>query len=314
MLIIRPIQAALLANMDNQSPLKRMRLDDTAAMASATQNILCQPVDASNNSIPPLNIERTSIKKLQQLSTSIQTEIDEFIRIKNGHIQQIQERIEYLKSLTERERKQMCRPVCSTEECTNFALQGGKCARHGAKLKRCTVAGCDKKSQRKGLCARHGAGATQPKCTVEGCDKVSRKNRLCFVHGPKEICNFEGGCTNLAEYRGVCQKHRPKRQCVFEGCMNEFARGWKGLCAVHAPKKKPKPKCSYEGGCDNIAQTRGMCHTHAGTRPKCKVEGCTNNAVRESLCNRHCKPINEQKILDAELTGRTISQLKEFYS
>ena len=48
---------------------------------------------------------------------------------------------------------------CKTEGCTNRAIQGGQCFRHGAKSYRklCSSEGCKNYVVKAGLCIKHGA-------------------------------------------------------------------------------------------------------------------------------------------------------------
>jgi len=49
--------------------------------------------------------------------------------------------------------------LCSSEGCTNHALKGGVCIKHGAKpsVKHCTSEGCTNRAKRGGVCWKHGA-------------------------------------------------------------------------------------------------------------------------------------------------------------
>ncbi len=83
--------------------------------------------------------------------------------------------------------------LCSSDECTNYAVKGGVCMRHGAKAKLCSSEGCSNKSQKGGVCYRHGA-----------------KRKLC-----KSV-----GCTNQVITGGVCWRHganKEKKRCFTEG-------------------------------------------------------------------------------------------------
>ena len=46
---------------------------------------------------------------------------------------------------------------CSSNECTNGAVKGGVCIKHGAKRKLCSCDGCTNYAKKEGLCQRHGA-------------------------------------------------------------------------------------------------------------------------------------------------------------
>ena len=49
--------------------------------------------------------------------------------------------------------------ICSSDGCTNYAVKGGVCIRHGAKktVKLCSREGCTNQAYRRGVCCRHGA-------------------------------------------------------------------------------------------------------------------------------------------------------------
>ena len=49
------------------------------------------------------------------------------------------------------------RQICSASGCTNVAVQGGVCFRHGAKVKLCSREGCTNYAKKGGVCIRHGA-------------------------------------------------------------------------------------------------------------------------------------------------------------
>jgi hypothetical protein len=89
------------------------------------------------------------------------------------------------------------------EGCTNIAIKGGVCKRHGAKKehkhKRCSVKGCTNQVQKGGVCIKHGAKVKS--CSVEGCTNQSQRRRLCVKHGTKaerKRCSSKG-CTSLAQ-------------------------------------------------------------------------------------------------------------------
>ena len=58
------------------------------------------------------------------------------------------------------------------------------CVRHGAKLKRCSSEGCTNQAVNGGVCVKHGAKVKQ--CSSEGCTKNAQKGGLCRKHGAKE--------------------------------------------------------------------------------------------------------------------------------
>merc|ERR1712194_945202 len=81
---------------------------------------------------------------------------------------------------------------CSFQGCTNQAQNGGRCKRHGAKVKACTYEGCTKQVERGGFCVRHGAErgirhGTRIKDCKENSDDGSRKE------GERSMINIEAG-------------------------------------------------------------------------------------------------------------------------
>eukprot|EP00985_Skeletonema_marinoi_P014007 scaffold7020_cov141-Skeletonema_marinoi.AAC.2 len=51
------------------------------------------------------------------------------------------------------------RKLCSSEECTNYVINGGVSVRRRAKMKLCSAGGCNNRviSGERGVCQRHGA-------------------------------------------------------------------------------------------------------------------------------------------------------------
>src|SRR5210317_1869431 len=64
---------------------------------------------------------------------------------------------------------------CSSEGCTNQAVRGGVCIKHGAKHKRCSSEGCTNQVVKKGVCWRHGA-----KVPYRNHDEESTAFASCF--------------------------------------------------------------------------------------------------------------------------------------
>jgi hypothetical protein len=73
------------------------------------------------------------------------------------------------------------RKICSADECTNQALRGGVCIKHGAKVKLCSAEGCTNHAKKGGVCWTHGAKAER--CSSEGCTKFAQKGGVCWRHG-----------------------------------------------------------------------------------------------------------------------------------
>jgi sulfur relay (sulfurtransferase) complex TusBCD TusD component (DsrE family) len=70
---------------------------------------------------------------------------------------------------------------CKHEGCTNHAIKGGVCIRHGAKVKRCNSAGCTNQAKNRGVCMKHGVKVKL--CSTEGCTNQSQKRGVCKRHG-----------------------------------------------------------------------------------------------------------------------------------
>ena len=55
--------------------------------------------------------------------------------------------------------------ICRAGGCTNNAVMGGVCIKHGAKRKTCSHEGCTNQIQNRGVCIRHGASRTKYICS-----------------------------------------------------------------------------------------------------------------------------------------------------
>ncbi|KAK1733277.1 hypothetical protein QTG54_015994 [Skeletonema marinoi] len=49
-------------------------------------------------------------------------------------------------------------------------MNRGVCARHGARVRICSIPECSKYAQKGGVCIRHGAKKEYKRCSVEGCN------------------------------------------------------------------------------------------------------------------------------------------------
>ena len=129
----------------------------------------------------------------------------------------------------------MARKNCKVEGCTNGAIQGGVCIRHGAIVPNCKAEGCTNRAYQRGVCQRHGAPKLQ--CNTEGCTN----QRPCQRHGtPKLVCKIEG-CTNGRVQGGVCARHGARRpECKTEGCTNQRVQG--GVCIRHGARRNTQSK------------------------------------------------------------------------
>lgn len=73
--------------------------------------------------------------------------------------------------------------ACKTEGCTNIAMKGGVCVKHGANQPKCRTPGCNKNAKKGGLCIAHGAKPKRASCSVEGCIKYAVEGGICIKHG-----------------------------------------------------------------------------------------------------------------------------------
>eukprot|EP00986_Skeletonema_menzelii_P016448 scaffold14642_cov146-Skeletonema_menzelii.AAC.4 len=83
------------------------------------------------------------------------------------------------------EKKYKYRKKCSADGCSNIAVQGGVCMRHGAKTKRCSSDGCANQAKTGGVCIRHGAKTKPKRCSSDGCTNYAQKGGVCIRHGAK---------------------------------------------------------------------------------------------------------------------------------
>ena len=95
--------------------------------------------------------------------------------------------------------------ICSASGCTNVAVQGGVCSRHGAKVKLCSSEGCTNQAKRGGVCFRHGAKVKL--CSREGSTNYAKKGGVCIKHGAQRKLGSREECTNQAKKGGVCIRH-----------------------------------------------------------------------------------------------------------
>ena len=105
--------------------------------------------------------------------------------------------------------KKQYRYECTADGCTNWAILGGVCWRHGAKnKKKCSSEGCGNYAVNGGVCVRHGAKVKR--CSSEGCKSQAQTGGVCMKHGAhRKRCSSEG-CTNQIQKGGVCWRHGAK--------------------------------------------------------------------------------------------------------
>jgi hypothetical protein len=106
----------------------------------------------------------------------------------NNTLSDIGSHIDYREKLAH-----FARSRCKSEGCTNFAIKGRVCIRHGAKYvrKKCSSEGCTRYAQKKGVCIKHGAIMNRSKLSRG--DKKNRKGE-----------------------RGLCQSHDASSQNCYE--------------------------------------------------------------------------------------------------
>lgn len=93
-------------------------------------------------------------------------------------------------------------PQCDAKNCTNIALKGGKCTKHGGG-RRCSAANCTRGAKQGGKCISHGGGV---RCRVAGCQNSTAGGTKCISHGGGVRCDI-AGCTKPAAKEGKCRKH-----------------------------------------------------------------------------------------------------------
>jgi hypothetical protein len=77
------------------------------------------------------------------------------------------------------------RALCNHEGCKNQFRAGGRCSRHGAQRRACSIMeGCMSIAQKEGVCVTHGAQTRR--CDHEGCSKQIVRGEKCNIHGQSE--------------------------------------------------------------------------------------------------------------------------------
>ena len=115
------------------------------------------------------------------------------------------------------------RKRCRKVGCTQGALKGGTCSRHGGR-NRCQEPGCDKSAQSStDRCITHGGGN---RCQEPGCDKsaVGSTDR-CKGHGGGNRCVKCALVSAKAKHNFLCvhcDDERPRKQCVQERAVLAF--------------------------------------------------------------------------------------------
>jgi hypothetical protein len=177
------------------------------------------------------------------------------------------------------------RKTCSADGCTNQAVNGGVCVKHGAKRKLCSIDGCTKQAKKGGVCRRHGATWVKKLCSIDGCTNQAQKGGVCIKHGAKiKRCRIDG-CTNQAQNGGVCIKHGAKgyrKQCRIEGCTNQAKK--RGVCKRHGAYRNPNdestafPSC-YGSEFDKTTATYPYQYASADSARRAQVQGSIPDEV-----------------------------------
>ena len=78
-----------------------------------------------------------------------------------------------------RDQRGRSRRMCTHPGCTSHSYNGGigPCVKHGAKVKTCSVAGCNNNKKRGGVCCKHGAKL--PLCQHDGCEEFAKQGGRC---------------------------------------------------------------------------------------------------------------------------------------
>lgn len=86
-------------------------------------------------------------------------------------------------SSTKKQKKKYRKPECSHPGCPNRVMNRGVCARHGARVRTCSVLNCTKYAQKGGVCIRHGAVKEYKRCVVGGCkSRPVGRGGVCARH------------------------------------------------------------------------------------------------------------------------------------
>ena len=181
------------------------------------------------------------------------------------------------------------RKSCSVDECTNIAVKGGVCTKHGAKGKRCKGEGCTNKAVKGGVCVKHGA--ERKLCSNESCTNVAVSGGVCFRHGAKHK-----KCSRERQPRG---KDATETKIEKKGKSSVLKDQLKSSKRKREYLKEDQPggeevikkKHRYEHsvyGFANYARKGGLCMSNAAKVDICRRKGCTNKVESGGAC-RDCK-------------------------
>lgn len=105
-----------------------------------------------------------------------------------------------------------------------------------------------------------------------------------------------------ASHSRYCRKHGGKdQQCVVAECTTRARHG--RLCKKHADPQS-KPQCEHQG-CDNIAQSKGLCHSHNPDIRKCQRCRIVRPKYSSTRCSRCYGPraSSAESLLRPLITG-----------
>lgn len=112
-------------------------------------------------------------------------------------------------------------------------------------------------------------------------------------------CVVEDCAMHRSTHSRYCRRHGGEdQQCIVPECTTRARHG--KLCKRHAGPQF-KPQCEFHG-CNNIAQSRGLCHTHNPGIPKCRR--C--HIVRPKYSSRACSRCYGPRASAAETLFRPI--------
>lgn len=96
-------------------------------------------------------------------------------------------------------------------------------------------------------------------------------------------CVVEDCSMRRATHSRYCRRHGGQdQQCIVQECTTRARHG--RLCKKHAAPQF-KPQCEFHG-CENIAQSRGLCHSHNPGIPKCRRCHIVRPKYSSRLCTR----------------------------
>lgn len=144
------------------------------------------------------------------------------------------------------------------------------------------------------------APATPPRSTTQNDEPPNQKSKYQRAKDRGYYQCLVPDCNKRrASHSRYCRRHGGKDQlCVVPDCPTRARHG--RLCKKHAGPQL-KPQCEFNG-CDNIAQSRGLCHSHNPGITKCR--GC--HIVRPKYSARLCSRCGGPRITAAETLFRPL--------